>query len=457
MQTDRNALTEGGIWKKLLFFALPILLGNIFQQMYNTADALIVGRFLDEAALAAVTSSGSLIFMMVGFFNGIAMGAGVVIAKYFGAKDERGVSLAVHTDVAFGLVAGVVLTVLGVAFTPTILRWMKTPENVLPNSIIYFRIYFCGAIFVVMYNIFVGILQAVGDSKHPLFYLICSSLLNVVLDLLFVGGFHWGVWSAALATTISQGASVALCLIRLTKYETPYQLHPRLIRFHLPTLKNVIRFGLPSGVQNSIIAFANLVVQSNINTFGAAAMAGCGSYSKVEGFAFLPITCFAMALSTFVGQNLGARQYDRVKKGVRFGILCSVVLAELMGVAIFFLGPHLIALFNSTPDVVDFGTRQAKLEAFAYFLLAFSHCIAGIMRGAGKAMVPMFTMLVSWCLVRITYITVVIRYIPKIEVVFSAYPLTWFISSVIFLIYFLKADWLHNFDRLEAKQQAKAA
>ena len=206
-----------------------------------TADALIVGRFLDEAALAAVTSSGSLIFMMVGFFNGIAMGAGVVIAKYFGAKDERGVYLAVHTDVAFGLVAGVVLTVLGVAFTPTILRWMKTPENVLPNSIIYFRIYFCGAIFVVMYNIFVGILQAVGDSKHPLFYLICSSLLNVVLDLLFVGGFHWGVWSAALATTISQGASVALCLIRLTKYETPYQLHPRLIRFHLPTLKNVIR------------------------------------------------------------------------------------------------------------------------------------------------------------------------------------------------------------------------
>ena len=255
------------------------------------------------------------------------MGAGVVIAKYFGAKDERGVSLAVHTDVAFGLVAGVVLTVLGVAFTPTILRWMKTPENVLPNSIIYFRIYFCGAIFVVMYNIFVGILQAVGDSKHPLFYLICSSLLNVVLDLLFVGGFHWGVWSAALATTISQGASVALCLIRLTKYETPYQLHPRLIRFHLPTLKNVIRFGLPSGVQNSIIAFANLVVQSNINTFGAAAMAGCGSYSKVEGFAFLPITCFAMALSTFVGHNLGARQYDRVKKGVRFGILCSVAVS----------------------------------------------------------------------------------------------------------------------------------
>ena len=456
MQTDQHALTEGVIWKKLLLFALPILLGNIFQQLYNTADALIVGRFMDKAALAAVTSSGSLIFMLVGFFNGIALGAGVVISKFYGAKDERGIRLAVHTDIAFGLVAGIVLTVLGVCFTPTILRWMGTPENVLPKSVEYFRIYFMGAIFVVLYNICVGILQAVGDSKHPLYYLICSSLLNVVLDLLFIGGFGWGVWSAALATTISQGVSVALCLYRLMKYQTPYQLHIKHIRFHVPTLKNIIRLGLPSGVQNSIIAFANLVVQSNINSFGDAAMAGCGSYSKVEGFAFLPITCFAMALSTFVGQNLGAKQYDRVKKGVRFGIICSVILAELMGVAILFLGPNLIALFNGTAEVVDYGTRQARLEALFYFLLAFSHCIAGIMRGAGKAMVPMLTMLASWYLLRITYITVVIRFVPKIEVVFSAYPLTWFVSSVIFLIYFFKADWLHGFDKLEAKQ-AKTA
>ena len=211
----------------------------------------------------------------------------------------------------------------------------------------------------------------------------------------------------------------------------------------------MIRFGLPSGVQNSIIAFANLVVQSNINTFGAAAMAGCGSYSKVEGFAFLPITCFAMALSTFVGQNLGARQYDRVKKGVRFGILCSVVLAELMGVAIFFLGPHLIALFNSTPDVVDFGTRQAKLEAFAYFLLAFSHSVAGVMRGAGRAIVPMLVMLVCWCVIRVSYIMLVARASGNIQMVFWAYPITWALSSVAFLIYFLRGDWLHYLERKE--------
>jgi len=416
-------------------------------------DAYVVGKYLDNNALAAVTSSGSLIFMLVGFFNGIAMGAGVVIAKYFGAKEYQSLNLAVHTDIAFGITAGAVLTALGVGFTPTILRWMSTPVDVLPYSISYFRFYFSGIIFIVLYNICVGILQAVGDSRHPLYYLIASSLINVALDFLFVGAFHWGVWSAAFATSISQGISMFMCLRRLAKYDTPYKLSFRKIRFHIPTLKNVIRFGLPSGVQNSIIAFANLVVQSNINQFGELAMAGCGSYAKVEGFAFLPITCFAMAMSTFVGQNLGAKQYDRVKKGIRFGILCSVTLAELVGVCILLYGSHLIALFKDDPDVIAFGARQAKVEALAYCFLAFSHCIAGIMRGAGKATVPMFTMLLSWCLIRVTYITIVIRYIPKIEVVFSAYPLTWFISSVIFLVYYLKADWIHNFDKLEAMRR----
>ena len=445
-------MTSGTIWKRMVFFAFPLFLGNLFQQLYNTVDSLIVGNFLGSSALAAVSSSGSLIFMLIGFLSGIAGGAGVVIARLYGAGDSAAVQRAVHTTTAFGLVAGVIMTILGVTFSPQILIWMGTPESVLPQSVSYLSIYFSGSLFFVMYNILVGILQAVGDSRHPLYYLIVSSLLNVVLDLLFVGVFRWGVWSAAFATSLSQGVSVALCLRRLMKYDTPYRLYLRQIRFHLPTLRNVIRFGLPSGVQNSIIAFANLIVQSNINRFGDAAMAGCGSYAKVEGFAFLPITCFAMALSTFVGQNLGAKQYDRVKKGVRFGVLCSVTLAELVGVAIFFFGNDLVALFRNDPDMVAYGARQARVEALAYFLLAFSHCIAGIMRGAGKATVPMFTMLISWCAIRIIYITVMIRQFNRIEVIFSAYPLTWFISSVIFLVYFLKADWLHNFDRLEGKK-----
>lgn len=448
---QKHSLTEGSIWKSMLFFALPILLGNVFQQLYNTADAFIVGKFLDKNAYAAVSSSGSLIFLLVGFFNGIAIGAGVVIARYFGAKDQEKLQTAVHTTLAFGLAAGLLLTVLGIILTPQILQIMKTDPEVLPNSISYFRMYFAGALAIVMYNLCVGILQAVGDSRHPLYYLILSSLVNIVLDLLFVGAFRWGVWAAALATTISQFISMVLCLVRLCRYDTVYRVRLRKIRFHGPMLKQVIRFGLPSGVQNSIIAFANVIVQSNINSFGSDAMAGCGTYSKLEGFAFLPITCFTMALTTFVSQNLGAQQYDRTKRGVRFGILCSVTMAELIGVAMFFLAPYLVAIFQDDPAVIPIGVRQAEVEALFYCFLAFSHCIAGIMRGAGKPTVPMFVMLAVWCVLRVTYISIMVPWLRQIEVVFSAYPLTWSISSLIFLIYFLKSDWLHNYDRMREK------
>ena len=445
----KNNLTEGTIWKKILFFALPIFLGQVFQQLYNTFDSLIVGKFLGDEALAAVSSSGSLIFMLVGFFSGVAMGAGVIIAKEYGAKNYKAMRLAIHTDVAFGLTAGILLTVLGVCFTPTILKWMHTPADVLPQSIEYFRFYFCGAVFTVMYNIFVGILQAVGDSRHPLYYLIFSSLVNVTLDLILVGGFHFGVGAAALATTISQGLSALLCLLQLLRSKAEYRLCLREVGFHWESLKNIVRFGLPSGIQNSVIALANVVVQTNINSFGQFAMAGCGSYAKVEGFAFLPITCFAQALATFVGQNLGAKNYDRVKKGVRFGILCSVTMAELIGIVFWLFAPVFIGLFSDSAEVIEFGVKQAKVESLFFCMLALAHCIAGIMRGAGKATVPMFTMLGFWCVLRVTYITVALRFWNDIRVVFSAYPLTWGTSCIVFLLYFFRADWMHNFERME--------
>lgn len=440
-------LLSGSIWKGIVSFAIPLFLGNLFQQLYNTVDSLIVGNFLGSDALAAVSSSGSLIFLLVGFFNGIAMGAGVVISKYFGAKDYDNLKKAVHTDVAFGLAAGLLLMGIGIFLAPQILVWMGTPESVLPNSIVYFRTYFAGSLAFVMYNIVMGILQAVGDSKHPLYYLIFSSIVNVVLDLLFVGVFRFGVGSAALATVISQAASAILCFVRLVQSKEVYQVRIREIRFHPAMLRQIIGIGLPSGLQNSIISLANIVVQSNINKFGVMAVAGCGVYSKIEGFAFLPITCFAMSLTTFIGQNLGARQYDRAKKGAVFGIACSVTLAELVGVIVFFAIPYFAAAFDNTAEVVAIATKQAHTEALFYCFLAFSHCIAGIMRGAGKSTVPMFVMLISWCIIRITYITVTVHFIPKIQVIFWAYPLTWSISSVIFLIYFLKADWLHSFEQ----------
>ena len=454
MHSDRNTLTEGPIWKKLLLFALPILLGNIFQQFYNAFDSWVVGRFLGDTALAAVSSSGSLIHMFVGFFNGVAMGAGVLIARFYGAKDYTGMHTAIHTDVAFGLTAGILLTVLGVTFSPTILRWMGTPESVMPQSVAYFRFYFCGAIFTVMYNIFVGILHAVGDSRHPLYYLIFSTFVNIALDLLFVAVFKWGVGSAAIATTISQGVSALLCLFLLLRVDAPYKLKIRDIKFDFSCLKSIVRFGLPSGVQNSVIGFANLVVQTNINAFGAAAMAGCGAHSKIEGFAFLPVTCFSMALSTFVGQNLGAHKHDRVRKGIGFGIACSCIMAELIGIFSYLFAPQLIGFFNNAPEVVDYGTRHMRTICLFYCLLAFSHCVAGIMRGAGKATVPMFTMLLCWCVIRVSYITIAVRFINELTTVSFAYPLTWTLSSIIFLIYLLKGDWIHTFDRLEA-QQAK--
>ena len=450
---DKNALTEGVIWKKMLLFALPVFLGNVFQQFYNAFDSWCVGNFLGEDALAAVSSSGSLIFMLIGFFNGVAMGAGVLIARCYGAKDYDAMRKAIHTDVAFGLVAGVTLSILGVTFSPTILRWMGTPEDVLPQSVSYFRFYFCGSVFSVMYNIFVGIHHAVGDSRHPLYYLILSTGINVVLDLLFVGVFRWGVGSAALATTISQGVSAMLCCIHLLKVDAPYQLKLREVRFHWESLKSIIRFGLPSGIQNSVIAFANLVVQSSINSFGKAAMAGCGSYSKIEGFAFLPVTCFTQALSTFVGQNLGAKKYDRVKKGVAFGVVCSCTMAELIGVLSWVFAPQLIGFFNDSPEVVDYGTRHMRTICLFYCLLALSHCIAAVMRGAGKATVPMVTMMACWCVLRVSYITVALQFVNELTTVSWAYPITWTCSSVVFLIYFFKVDWMHAFERIEAARK----
>ena len=452
MNRQKTSLTEGPIWKAILLFAFPIFLGQVFQQLYNTFDAWCVGYFINDNAMGAVTSSGSLIFLMVSFFNGLAMGAGVVIARYFGAKNHDAVSKTIHTAIAFGLCTGTALTIAGITCTPIILRWMGIPDATMVYAIPYYRFYFCGAIFTVMYNIFVGIHHAVGDSRHPLYYLICSTMINIVLDLLFVGVMDFGVGAAALATTISQGISAMLCCIHLMRSKDCSRLMLRKIRFHRQSFREIIRYGLPSAIQNSVIALANVVVQSNIFAFGSDAVNGCGAYSKLEGFAFLPVMCFSQSLSTFTGQNLGAKQHDRVKRGVGFGIACSLIMAEVVGVLSYVFAPQLIGIFAKSEAAIAYGTRHMQTICLFYCLLAFSHCIAGIMRGAGKPTVPMFTMLVCWCVIRVSYITVAVRFVPELTTVSWAYPISWTLSSIIFLIYFLKADWIHNFDRQEAKK-----
>jgi len=435
-------MTKGSIVKHMIYFALPLLLGNLFQQLYNTVDSLIVGNFLGSSALAAVSSSGSLIFMLIGFLSGISSGAGVIISRYFGAEDIKNVHRAVHTTVAFGIVAGLLMTAAGVLMSPQILIWMGTPESVMGESVIYLQIYFSGSFGFVMYNIFVGILQAIGDSRHPLYYLIISSVINVVLDILFIRMYHTGVGGAALATVISQAVSAILCMIQLVCTKGSHKLQIKEIKFNRNILGQIIRIGLPSGVQNSIIAFANIIVQSYINAFGEMAMAGYGAYSKIEGFGFLPINSFTMAMTTFVGQNLGAKKIERTKKGARFGILITIGLAELIGVFVYLFAPQLIAAFDSTPEVIRFGVEKAQTAALFYCLLAFSHSVASILRGAGKAMVPMIIMMCCWCVIRVTFLAVTIPLTHSMQMVYIVYPLTWGLSSLAFLFCYKKVNWL---------------
>ena len=434
-------MTEGSISKNLIKFAIPLFLGNLFQQLYNTADSLIVSNRLGAVALGSVSATAMLIFLLIGFFQGLSLGAGVLISQFFGAEDIRNMRRAVHTNLVFSFFVGILLSVTGVLASPLLLRLMGTPESIYQGALEYIQVYFAGALSMVMYNACMSVMQAVGDSKHPLYYLIISSVCNVVLDILFITGFGWGVWSAAFATVISQFLSVFLCLFRLLRAKDDSRIFFKELRFDLRMLGMIIRYGLPSAVQNSIIALANVVVQSNINYFGDMAVAGCGAYSKLEGFAFLPITSFTAAISTFVGQNIGGRRFDRAKKGARLGIGISMAIAEIIGVLFFVFAPLLIMAFTRDEEAVAFGVEKARICALFYCLLAASHCISAVLRGAGKAVVPMVTMLAIWCVLRVSFLFVMVPITKDIAVVNWVYPLTWFLSTVILTIYYLKADW----------------
>lgn len=441
-----NRMTEGSIGGKMIRFAIPLFIGNLFQQLYNTADALIVGNLLGNDALAAVSATGTLVFLLVSFFNGMYAGAGVVVSRYFGAKETDKVQAAIHTNVAVTIISGIILTVIGTAFTPTILNWMGTPEDVMAQSVKYVQIYFAGGLGLVMYNSLRGIMQALGDSRHPLHYLIFSSVLNVILDLLFIGVFRMDVGGAALATIIAQFLSALLCLVRLMRSEEAYRLSLRKIRIDWPMFRLIINYGLPSGLQNSVIAIANVVVQSNINAFGTNAVSGCGAYSKIEGFAFLPITSFTIAITTFVGQNLGAKEYERTRKGAKIGIFCSLLLAEAVGIIVYIAAPFLIGLFTSEPEAIAFGVQKARTCAIFYFLLASSHCLAAVLRGVGKAVIPMAAMLICWCVIRVSILQICVPIFQSIAVVNWVYPITWSLSTAFLIVYYIKVDWMHGFD-----------
>ncbi len=441
--SDTVLMTEGPIGRQMIAFAVPIFLGQLFQQLYNTVDTLIVGNLLGDHALSAVASSGNLIMLLVGFFNGMSMGASVIISQCFGAGKTKELSETIHTSIALGLVLSIVLALLGRWLSPIILVWMSTPPEVLPLSNSYFEIYFTGIIGLVLYNIFSAILRAVGDSRHPLYFLMISSVLNVVLDLLFIAVFHWNVAGAAIATVISQAVSAILALRTLLKAEGPHQVVLSKLRIHWPQFKQIVHYGIPTGVQNSIISLANVVVQSNINSFGSLAMAGCGAYSKIEGFVFLPIMSFGMAISTFVGQNLGAGDSQRAKQGARFGVIGSCLAAEVIGIVFFLFAGQLLWLFDRNPEVIAFGTLRAQTNALFFFLLAYSHAMSAVCRGAGKPAVPMYVMLIFWCVIRVSFLWLTAPF-HNIAFVNWVYPLTWALSSVFFVWYSRRKNFLEG-------------
>ncbi len=442
MKQKTILMTEGSIPKSMFYFFIPIFIGQLFQQLYNIVDSIIVGNHVGDNALAAVTSTGPINFLFIGFVSGIFIGSGVLISRYFGAKRIEDMSKSIHTSIAFSIVCGVVLTLIGVLFIPTILRIMNTPSEVINESITYLRIIFLGSIFTVSYNCANGIYQAVGDTKRPLYFLMVACFINVVLDLLFVMVFEMGVAGAALATVIGQSVSAFLAYYFLFKTNDIYKVKLKEIKFHKGFIMDIINYGLPAGIQNCVISLANLVMQSNINGFGNLAMAGSGSYSRIEGLAFIPVTSFTFAITTFVSQNLGANETQRAKKGAIFGICTSIAIAQAFGFIIFIFAPIFINLFNSNPEVIAFGVTRAKTISLFYFLMAFSHGASAVLRGAGKSIIPMFTMLVCWCVLRVIYVTITLKYIfYDIQVIFSAYPLTWGLSAT-FLLFMLKySNW----------------
>ncbi|MDY0290096.1 MAG: MATE family efflux transporter [Sphaerochaeta sp.] len=444
MSRQAKLMTTGSIQGHIIRFAIPIFLGNLFQQLYNTADSIVVGNFLGREALAAITSCGSLIFLLVGLVQGIFVGAGVVISTYYGAGDLASVKKAIHTTIALSLCSSVALTIFGYFFAPVILRWMGTPPNVFDDAKAYVQVFFLGITALVLYNTAAGILQAVGDSRHPLYFLIVAAILNIVLDVLFVAVFKMGIEGTAYATIISQGVSVFLSFRLLFTTRDVFRVEIRQIGFREGMLPKILRLGIPSGIQNSVTSFANVVVQSSVNLFGAAAMAGTGSFMRIQGFALIPITSFALAMTTFTGQNIGARQYDRVKKGVRFGIIFAIVLAESIGVLLFFYADVLVALFSRDPSIIIYGVQKSQISSLFLFALALSHVMSGLFRGAGKAMVPMAVMLAFWCIVRVLYIKIGLLFLMDIRVVYWAHPITWLLSATVFTLYYFKADWMNQ-------------
>lgn len=453
MRVRNVALTEGTIWKKLLIFALPLMLSNFLQQLYNTADLLIVGRFIGTEAQAAVGATGSLSNMLIGFFIGLSTGCAVVVAQMYGAEDEDGLYRMVHSSMSIALVSGVVLSVAGFFLSTPLLRLMNTPEEILADASVYLRIFFAGSIPSLLYNMGAGILRSVGDSKRPFYFLAVSSITNILLDLLFIAVFGWGVVGAAWATVISHIIAAVLVMMSLSKTDESYKLYLRDIAFHGPVGKRALKIGVPAGLQSVLISGSNVIIQTAVNGFGTLAVAGYAAAGRIDGFVWVTLNAVALAAMTFMGQNIGAGKIERAKKGLRQAIVLVVIVSGGLGAFFLIFAGPLAALFNPDPAVTFYIRRVMLYILSIYWLFGINEVIGGALRGVGRSMVPMLVTLICMSGFRVFWVYVILPLNRTFDFMLLAYPLSYILTIIVYLIYMKMVDWLPKREEIEPSEE----
>lgn len=434
-----NQITEGVIWKQLLFFFFPIVFGTFFQQLYNTIDTLIVGHFVGKDALASVGGSAAqIIGLVVGFFTGLSSGATVVISQFFGAKDERSVQESLHTAFSFSFWGSLVISVLGYLLSPYMLELMNTPAELMTDSTAYLRIYFAGILFVFIFNVGSGILRAVGDSKRPLYYLIICCIVNIVLDILFVVTFQMGVVGVAIATMISQAVSAVLVTWKLAVSKDILRLNFKQIRIHRPILQSQLRIGLPTGFQTIMFSLSNIIIQAALNNFGTDTVAAWSVYGKLDALFWMISSAFGVAITTFVGQNYGAGKKDRIHKSVAVCLGMDVIFSAIMVMFMYYTRTFLFSIFTTDTEVIRIGSDMLALIMPCYMFYVFIEVLSGALRGVGDVVVPLFITLVGTCILRIAWVFGCVRFHPTVDAIIFSYPVTWILCAILFILYYLR-------------------
>lgn len=452
MKRENVNLTEGVIWKSLLTFTLPLLLSALLQQLYNTVDLLIVGRFAGKIDMAAIGASGAITVLVVALFMGLSTGASVLVAQHYGAKDRAALSKVVHTNFAIALYGGLVLTIFTVIFTPQFLAWIDTPPEVMGSAVRYMRILFAGLIPVMVYNMGSAVLRSVGDSVRPFNFLAIAAGLNIVLDLIFVGAFKMGAVGAGIATVLAQSVSGILVLLSLLKTTDIYRLRMKRIRFHKESLERIVAIGLPAAVSGGLISLSNVIIQAQINVFGAQAIAGVAAASRVDGFVFTSLEAFALAITTFVGQNIGAKKPKRLKSGIITALVMTLLfVASVSSILVIFRTP-LMKIFTSEKDVIFYGTKMIVILAPFYVIFSVTEVLSGAIRGSGTAVPIMIITLIGMFIIRLGWIFTAMPMYKTIDIICWSYPISWVFTCIMTLIYYFKGKWRKNMDVPEAKK-----